>query len=434
MIKAVEVILWGRRIGYLYQGEGDSVPAFEYDKEFKQSGIEISPIMMPLSDRVYRFPELREISAFRGLPGLVADSLPDRFGNTLINRWLSEQGRSPESFTAMEQLCYIGKRGMGALEYIPAVDFNNTTNTDIDITEMTRLASEVLSGREDKVLQGDNMGKMQLLEIGSSAGGARAKAIIAWNEQTKEVRSGQINAGDGFDYWIIKFGGVNGNGDHDVEDKKQYTNIEYAYYLMAKDAGINMNECRLFSRDGYCHFMTKRFDRLNGKKIHMQTLAALLHLDYNIPNQIGYEQYAEQARKLGIGKSGIEQVYRQMVFNVVAMNNDDHVKNFSFLMDRKGKWQLAPAYDITYAYHPANRWISKHQMSVNGKVEDITGEDLIKSGNIMGLPRAFCRDVLEQVTDVVSNWFIYAEKSELSKERTEEIYGNLENSVRPVSE
>lgn len=424
MINTVEVYLWGTRIGFMHQGDRDIAVSFEYDRNFLKSQIELSPFMMPLSDRVYSFPELARVDAFRGIPGLFADSLPDKFGNAVINKWLSRQGRSPESFTAIERLCYTGKRGMGALEYIPATG-PEFINSEVDVTEMTELASEVLSGRERAVLSDRDVSVMQLLEIGSSAGGARAKAIIAWNEKTGEVRSGQVDAGKGFDYWLIKFDGVSGNGDHNLSDKKQYSLIEYAYYLMALDLGIDMTECRIYEKDGLHHFMTKRFDRVHGDKVHMQTLAALGHFDYNTPNLCSYELYSDYARRLGIGKSGIEQIFRRMVFAVIGGNCDDHVKNFSFLMNRNGEWKLSPAYDITFAYNPGNRWISEHQMSINGKTSKISEEDLIASGKTMGLTADFCHKVISETEKVVSRWLVYAERCGISEERAEEIHKGI---------
>ena len=280
MIDVAEVYLWGTKIGNVYMNESETYARFEYDRNFQRSGIQLAPIMMPLSNKVYSFPTLANTS-FRGLAGLVADSLPDRFGNAIISRWLASKGRSESSFTAVERLCYTGKRGMGALEYRPALE-RNTISGEVDVSEMTQLASAVLSSKQETVLSEDDMSKMQLLEIGSSAGGARAKAIVAWNKETGIVKSGQIDAEDGFDYWLIKFDGVSGNGDHEMIDPRQHTLIEYAYYLMAKDLQIDMSECQILEKDGFHHFMTKRFDRVDGgNKLHMQTLSALGHFDYN---------------------------------------------------------------------------------------------------------------------------------------------------------
>jgi serine/threonine-protein kinase HipA len=427
LINTAEVYLWGTRIGYIHQSDSDIAVSFEYDKNFLKSKIELSPFKMPLSDRIYIFPELAHIEAFHGIPGLFADSLPDRFGNAIIDKWLADHGRSPESFTAIERLCYTGKRGMGALEYVPSTrpDF---TNNKIDVTEMTNLASEILSNRESTTFTEKETNLMQLLEIGSSAGGARAKAIIAWNEETDEVKSGQVNAGKGFDYWLIKFDGVSSNGDHNLIDKKQYSLIEYAYYLMASDLGINMNECRIYKKDGLHHFMTKRFDRVNGDKVHMQTLGALGHFDYNTPNVCSYELYADYAKRLGIGKTGIEQIFRRMVFSVLGGNCDDHVKNFSFLMNRKGKWSLSPAYDLTFAYNPDNRWISRHQMSINNKTCNITESDLTTCGKSIGLTLDFCQKTIADTKSVVSNWLNYAEKCEIIEERAIKIQEGIKLS------
>lgn len=415
MIHTVEVYLWGSRIGILHQGENDAVPAFEYDHEFQKSGIELAPFQMPLSDRVYSFPQLRGSDAFHGLPGLVADSLPDKFGNAIIALWLERNGREKDSFTALERLCYTGKRGMGALEYVPAEDIG-MTDTKLDVTELTEFASEILSGKESRSYNANDVTRAQMLEIGSSAGGARAKAVIAWNETTGEIRSGQIQTPPDFDHWLIKFDNVRGNGDHGERDGKQYTLIEYAYSLMAKDAGIAMSECRIFQKDGMSHFMTKRFDRRNGKKIFMQTLSALGHLDFNEPYLCSYLTYADYARRLGIGKSGIEEIYRRMVFNVFAVNCDDHVKNFSFIMDRQGTWTLSPAYDLTFAYHPSNRWLCGHQMTINGRSKGITDSDLLQCGKAMGLSKQFCDAVIESIKSVTQNWLQYAERCRITEE------------------
>ena len=420
MITSAEVYLWGSRIGIVYQAEGDHSFYFEYDSDFRTSGIEVAPFQMPLSDRIYSFPELARSKAFHGMPGLLADSLPDRFGNAVISRWLVSQGRDSESFTAIERLCYTGKRGMGALEYVPA-NGPEGKNQELDIEEMVRLAADVLQGKEKYTLKEDDPGLLQLLEIGSSAGGARAKAVIVSNENTGEIRSGQVDAGDGFDYWIMKFDGVNGNGDHQVEDPRQYTRIEYAYYLMACDLSIPMEECRLYERDGLAHFMTKRFDRVNGQKIHVQTLAALGHFDYNYPGLCSYEQYADLAKRLGIGKNGIEQIYRCLVFADLGRNYDDHVKNFAFCMNKSGIWSLAPAYDLCFAYKPGNLWISGHQMRINGKRNGILEEDLLETGKAMGLGKRFCREVIIRTREVLRNWPEYAERSGIGEERMREV-------------
>ena len=411
MRNTAEVYLWGTRIGIAYLPEDSEYVSFEYDKHFLKSGIEVSPLYMPLSKRVYSFPNL-PIEAFHGVPGLLADSLPDKFGNAVINQWLAGQGRTPDSFHVIERLCYTGKRGMGALEYVPSSGPADTGKESVNIEEMVRFASDVLKSREDiHIALKENIAAKQLLKLGTSAGGARAKAIIAWNEETGDVRSGQIDAGDGYGYWLIKFDGVESNGDHGLNDEPEYTLIEYAYYRMAADAGIHMNECRILQENGRHHFMTKRFDREenSNRKMHMQTLGALAHIDYNTPGLCSYEQAASYARQIGLEYQDLEQLYRRMVFNVLAANQDDHVKNISFLMDRRGKWSLSPAYDMTFAYNSNNRWLSAHQMTVNHKNKAITEEDLITSGKAMDIKEAKCRKIIHDIKEVTERWDSYAE-------------------------
>lgn len=411
MNNTAEVYMWGTRIGIIHLEEGEKYASFEYDSDFAGSRIEVSPIRMPLARTVYSFPNLSG-EVFHGVPGLIADSLPDKFGNAVISQWLAEQGRSESSFNVIDRLCYTGSRGMGALEYVPTTGPKEEEGDIVRIDQMVKFASNILKNREKVHLRmDDNISAKQLLLLGTSAGGARAKAVIAWNEETGDIRSGQVPAGKGYGYWIIKFDGVDSNGDHDLEDDPEYTLIEYAYYLMATDAGIKMNECRIFSENGRNHFMTKRFDRTDeGKKIHMQTLGALAHIDYNVPCLCSYEQLSMYARQIGVSEADIEQIYRRMVFNVLAFNQDDHVKNFSFLMNRSGKWSLSPAYDITFAYNPDNKWVSAHQMNINGKNTGITEEDLFQSGSQMDISMAKCKRIIEETDSVIKQWPSYAEK------------------------
>lgn len=421
------VKLWGRNIGELVNEGAGSTAIFRYDRDFIGSGIEISPIVMPLSDRNYTFPAL-PYSTFFGLLGLFADSLPDKFGNAVIDQWLATQGRDPDSFNAVERLCYTGQRGMGALEYFPAIGPRRTKAEQIQIDALVDLASQVLHSRERIRVDAEKEDALkQIFLIGSSAGGSRAKAVIAWNEETNDIRSGQLNAGDGYGYWLIKFDGVGGNGDKGLKDSQVYTRIEYAYHLMATDAGIKMSECRLYQENGLYHFMTKRFDRdeATGGKFHMQTLGAMAHYDFNAPCTVSYEQAASICKKLNLTKREIEQFYRRMVFNVVANNNDDHVKNISFLMDRNGKWRLSPAYDITFAYKPGNFWLRRHQMSVNGKFENFTEEDLLSAGRTMEISRKSCKNIIEQVCASVQKWKMFAEEAKLPEESASGVYENM---------
>ena len=417
MNNTAEVYLWGTRIGIIHQDVAKAYASFEYDKDFIKSGIEVSPIRMPLAGNIYEFPGMTG-EPFYGMPGLVADSLPDRFGNAVIEQWLMSLGKSLSDFTAIDRLCYTGKRGMGALEYVPASTDIRDIDESINVREMVKFASDVLANREGISLKtDDNLTYAQLVQVGSSAGGARAKAIIAWNEETGEIKSGQTNLGPGYDYWLMKFDNVSKNGDHGLEDKPEYTLIEYAYYLMAIDAGITMNECRIYDSEGDHHFMTKRFDRVNGKKLHMQSLGALAHISYQEPGACGYELAVMYMKEIGISYKEIEQFYRRMVFNCLAVNQDDHVKNISFIMDRSGKWTLSPAYDITFSYNPTNKWLRAHQMTVNGKTLEIGLADLLEVGSKMGIKERRCKDIIGEVGLSVSNFGRFAEQAGI-KEKT----------------
>lgn len=413
---AAEVYLWGTKIGTVVFNSETGLGAFEYDPAFLASGIEVSPIAMPLSRRVYTFPELARQS-FHGLPGLLADSLPDKFGNAVIDSWLRSQGRNPSSFDPVERLCYTGSRGMGALEYVPARGPRSTESDSIQIDRLVQLASDILRSREDMhVVIGENA-LQEIIRVGTSAGGARAKAVIAWNPKTGDIRSGQIDAGKGYEYWLIKFDGVSKNGDKEGDDIPQYTRIEFAYYLMAKDAGILMNECRLYEENGRYHFMTRRFDRdpVTGAKFHMQSLGGIAHFDFNLPGAYSYEQAAQVMRQLRLSNAEICQFFRRMVFNVLARNQDDHVKNVSFLMDRRGQWHLSPAYDMTYAYNPDGMWTGTHQMTVNGKRAEISGRDLLASAKNMGIKKAEAEQIISEIQSCLEKWMHYAETASIKE-------------------
>jgi len=418
MTTLAEVRLWGRTIGAVALEDGAAIAAFEYDPTFARSGIEIAPLTMPLSNRVYSFPALA-LQTFHGLPGLLADSLPDRFGNALIDAWLATQGRNPDSFNAVERLCYTGVRGMGALEYAPALGPVARQASRIQIDKLVELASEILTQRHDLQVSFGQDGKedalRDILRVGTSAGGARAKAVIAWNPLTNEVRSGQLKAGKGFEHWLLKFDGVSGNKDKELEDPKGYGVIEYAYYRMASDAGIRMSECRLFEEGGRRHFMTRRFDRLpGGEKLHMQSLCALAHFDFNLAGAYAYEQALLVIRQLGLPMSDVEEQFRRMVFNIVARNQDDHVKNIAFLMDKGGNWSLAPAFDVTYSYQPTGRWTSSHQMTMNGKRDNFTLDDFRACAKVASMKRGRAEAIINEVRNVVARWPEYAGEAGVS--------------------
>ncbi len=415
-----EVQLWGRTIGAVSLEEGREVAAFQYAPAFAASGIELSPLMMPLSERVYEFPALPR-NTFHGLPGLLADSLPDKFGNALIDAWLATQGRTAGSFSAVERLCYTGARGMGALEFAPVIGPKPRKASKIEVAALVRLAGEVLTHRGD--LQGHfhEAGKAKalrdILSVGTSAGGARAKAVIAWNRKTNEVHSGQVAAGEGFDYWLLKFDGVAGNKDKELEDPKGYGAIEFAYHLMAKAAGVTMSECRLLEENGRRHFMTRRFDRLaGGEKLHMQSLCALAHFDFNQAGAYAYEQALLTIRQLKLPMAAVEEQFRRVVFNLVARNQDDHVKNIAFLMNKQGEWSLAPAFDVTYSYNPYGSWTATHQMTLNGKPEGFTIEDFEACAKAALMKRGRAATIIEEVQAAVRRWPEFAVEARLADE------------------
>lgn len=423
----VDVKLWEQMVGSLVWDSAMQIAVFEYDSAFRRNGIEPAPLIMPLSlgNRPFSFPANRT-DCFKGLPGLIADALPDKFGNQIITEWFTRQGLPVDEITPLERLCYVGQRAMGALEFEPSkASALLNESTEIYIDELTRLAEDIFTKREtfqERMFQEDKT-VLDILRVGTSAGGAKPKAIIAYNETTNEVRSGQVKAPDGFGYWLLKFDGVT-YSEHDsvMENPMGIGNVEYAYYKMAKACGIDMAECRLLDEGDHHHFMTRRFDRTNnGEKIHMQTVAGLAHLDRD--QRHSYEEIFGIIRKMNLPMDSSLQLFRRMVFNVVARNNDDHTKNFSFLMDRNGKWQLAPAYDLCYSYKPGGRWIGQHQLSLNGKQDDFTRQDLIAVGEKMGIRRY--GEIIEEVINAVSYWHIIAKDCGVRENHIAEIKKNL---------
>ena len=399
--------LWGTRVAAVSIDDDDRYATFQYDPAFAESGIELSPVPMPLRAAPYRFTRL-PLDAFSGLPGLLADALPDSWGHALVDAWLASQGRTPESFDVVERLRYVGTRGMGGLEFHPSIAPANATGRDLHVDRLVALASEVLARREafvaDLAEHPDEEEMRAILAIGTSAGGARPKAIIAFNAETGQVRSGQLDAEPGFEHWLLKFDGVAKAGDHGLADPDGWGAVEYAYWRMARAAGVEMTESRLLTENGRRHFLTRRFDRPVGDKLHMQTLGALDHISYKMPGAYGYDQAMLLMRRIGIELPQVEQLFRRMVFNVVARNQDDHVKNIAFLMDRSGRWSLAPAYDVTWACDPGNRWLQAHQMTINGKREGITVEDLVAVEKRIGLKRGTAKRMVREVTDAVATW------------------------------
>jgi serine/threonine-protein kinase HipA len=425
MSTIAEVRLWGTTIGAVVIEDSQRTASFQYDSAFANSEIEVAPLMMPLGNQIYSFPELSQAS-FHGLPGLLADSLPDKFGNALINAWLARQGREPGAFNSVERLCYTGLRGMGALEFLPATPIA-TNDTVIAVDKLVELASEILSHRDGLQANFNQSADamLDILRVGTSAGGARAKAVIAWNPQTNEIRSGQATLAEGFDHWLIKFDGVSNNRDKELADPQGYGLIEYAYSKMACDCGIKMSECTLFKENGRHHFMTRRFDRPNGEKLHMQSLAAMAHLDFNLAGSHSYEQAFNVMRRLNMPASATAELFRRMVFNVIARNQDDHVKNIAFLMDRSGNWSLSPAFDMVYSFQPSGQWTSNHQMTVNGKKDNFTLEDFEMCGKAALLKRGEYKKILHEIKQVISHWRDYANKVGLSPNQRDKIEKTL---------
>lgn len=410
------VILWRKQVGVVAWDDSNEVASFEFQPDFLNNGWDIAPLQMPINNaknRVFSFPEHRDNVTFKGLPGLLADMLPDRYGNALINTWLASQGRN-RSLNPIEILSFINKRGMGALEIEPALNSLATRATKIEIESIVDIANEILNNRQNFNIQistnNEKKALADILKIGTSAGGARAKAIIAFNPITKDVRSGQVKAPEGFTYWILKFDGVS---DAQFGSSKGYGRVEMAYHLMAKDAGIEMTECKLLEENGRAHFMTKRFDRTDdGEKIHMQSFCAMRHFDFNMVGYYSYEQLFETMRALGLAYPEAEQLFRRMVFNVLARNCDDHTKNFAFLMDRTGKWKLSPAYDVCHAYRPDSNWVNKQSLSVNGKRENMSTDDFLAVAAQMNIKKA--KHIIDEITATIKNWQNYAEQVEVS--------------------
>lgn len=419
-MNAAYVKLWGELVGAVSWDASRGLATFEYDSKFAQLNWDVAPLKMPIhsATRIFQFPELRPaFDTFKGLPGLLADVLPDRYGHQLINSWLAANGRPQNSLNPVELLCFIGTRGMGALEFEPTSNHENKRTFQVEIDSLVETARNVLS--EKSKFQSHDM--LDIIRIGTSAGGARPKAVIAYNEKTGEVRSGQTKAPKGFEHWMIKLDGVS---DVQVGQSKGYGRVEMAYYHMALACGIDMMPSMLLEENGRAHFLTKRFDREGSEvKHHMQTWCAMQHVDFNEVSSFSYEQLFQTMRELRLTYAEAEQLFRRMVFNVLARNCDDHTKNFSFLLKQNQTWQLAPAYDVCYAYSPESRWVSQHALSVNGKREGISKNDLLQIGESIRCKNA--KEIIEQIEDVVKQWPVYAKETGVSKKLTQAISETL---------
>lgn len=431
----VDVILYNQVVGILSWDDSRQLANFQFYPSFIKNGWDVAPVIMPLNkytkDRIYSFPANRN-ECFKGLPGLIADALPDKYGNQIIDEWFAAHGLSGMDITPLDRLCYIGNRAMGAMEFHPSKNIKGLNDSTIlRMDTLVELADKVYRDRlsfRQNILQQDKA-ILDILKIGTSAGGAKPKAIIALNEKTNEIRSGQVKAPEGFTYWLMKFDGTTfqENG-YKIDHPKGISNIEYAYYKMATDCQIKMTDCRLLQEGDSFHFMTKRFDRTDdGEKIHMQTLAAMAHYDRD--SRHSYEEAFQIFRKIGLNYNDYEQFFRRMVFNIVARNHDDHTKNHSFLMDNKGRWTLAPAYDLCYSYSPEGRWTSRHQMSANGKQDEFCWEDLQTVGERMDIKKYDI--IIEEIVDYVSQWSSYAKNCGVYDKHAELIKDNLRLLNKP---
>jgi serine/threonine-protein kinase HipA len=411
-VRVAEIRLWNDLVGAVAWNDGRQSADFEYDDGFIRKGLPIAPLQMPLRRGIFSFPALNR-DTYHGLPGLVADSLPDRFGNALIDLWLEQQGRSAADFTPVERLCYIGTRGMGALEFKPALTREPKTAIPLEVAELTALAGQILAQRSGfrVSIRGKKAEALNtIIQVGTSAGGARAKAVIAWNPATDEVRSGQVPTPAGFEPWILKFDGIN---DKELGQTQEFGRIEYAYHLMAVQAGIEMTRCRLLEEGGRAHFMTRRFDRdQNNDKIHMQSLCALGHYDFNMPGAYSYEQAFAMIQQLGIGHDALREMFRRMAFNIIARNQDDHTRNIAFCMNKSGIWRLSPAYDVMWAYRSEGPWTSRHQMRVNGKQDDFNRQDLLSAAKQFGIKDGSA--ILDKVGEAVHRWPSFADQAGIS--------------------
>lgn len=431
MVDVAEVKIWNQLVGAVQWNDQQKLASFEFAPEFIRKGWDLSPVKMPISNgtRIYRFPELRRAKdsvedTFKGLPGLLADSLPDKYGNKLINRWLEKNNRLPESMNPVEKLCFIGNRGMGALEFEPAHLKAGKNTFSVELSGLVDIAKKMLSNRESfhTDLNADEEKAMQeILKVGTSAGGARPKALIAFDDKTGEIRSGQTKAPLGFEHWLIKLDGVSGI---QFGDSHGWGHVEYAYYLMAKECGVNMMECRLLPENNRFHFMTKRFDREgNETKHHVQTLCAIQHFDYNDMFGYSYEQVFQTMRTLRLKYPEAEQMFKRMVFNVLATNYDDHTKNFGFILKKGGSWELAPAYDVCFSYDPTNAWVSQQTLSVNGKRQHITKADLMTIAKSNNIKKG--EVIIDDINRIIKSWGDFSSQAKVPNDKHRLITNNL---------
>jgi len=440
MESLAEVRLWGKQLGALAYDPATGVSTFEYSRQWRDFGVEIAPLHMPISATKYSFPGLNP-ATYRGLPAIFADTLPDDFGNAVINAWLARTGRDANAFTPVERLLYTGSRGMGALEFSPAIERGQTSSkqgAELALDSLVAMAQAVLDerlGLQQPVNHGSEAesdeAMQAILQVGTSAGGARAKALVAVNADRTQIRSGQVDAPEGFEHYLLKFDGVQ---EHKADsesfgDPRGFGRMEYAYYLMAKEAGINLSPSELLMEGGRAHFMTRRFDRVGNRKLHYASLCAMDHADYKKPGTYSYEQLFAVARQLKLPRADAIEIFRRMVFNVIARNHDDHTKNFGFLLDVKGgggqQWRLSPAFDVAYSYKPGSPWVDSHQLSLNGKRDKFERNDLLVVADLIGNFTREAPKIIDQVLAVVSQWAYYASQAEVFPDLQAEVQANL---------
>jgi serine/threonine-protein kinase HipA len=436
------VYLWDEQVGSVSWDAHGNLGHFAYAEEFLQKNLEPAPMTVPLDPRRFAFPDLNA-NVFKGLPGFLADSLPDKFGTAIINAWLAQQGLAPDGLNPVERLCLIADKGMGALEYSPRlIDNPPERDGELELAPMVELINIMLSEPDAlrSALQSSQESAAKLTEalqvllrIGISADGSRAKAIVAWNPDTNELRTGHTRAPEGFGYWLLKFDGITGNRDRETtNDPQGWGTIEYAYHKMAIAAGITMMECRLLQENGRHHFLTRRFDRTpSGGKIHRQSLCAMGHMDFDALGAYSYEQAMDIMRDLGFSQNEIEEQFRRLVFNVIARNHDDHAKNIAFLMDQNGKWSLAPAYDLTFAYNPEGHWTHKHQMTINGKRDHFEQEDFFAVAKRFSIPTERAHTIIQEVASAVERWPEFANEAGVEPAQVDAIAGDLRLNIWP---
>lgn len=433
VIEVIKIIYQEHEVGAVSFDTDKGMGAFEYDPSFVKKGIELSPIKMPLSKRIYSFPEL-DFNTFKGLPGLIADSLPDDFGNAVLNAWVAGQGRSPNDITPLQRLQYTGKRGMGALEYAPATQLRNlNASQQVEIKSLVSIAQEILDSRGHFDVELKQHGQQEreamisLLSVGMSAGGARPKAVLAFNEDFTQVRSGQATVPDGFTHYLMKFDGVSEHNKNQETfgDPLGYGAMEFVYHLMAKKCGVDMMPCRLLQEGNRRHFITQRFDRMKNKKVHVQTLNGIAHVDYKKPGSFSYAELFGIARQLKLSAPEAEQLLKRMTFNIIARNHDDHSKNVAFIL-KNDKWSLAPAYDLAYSYKPGSKWVNSHWMSLNGKRDNFSRSDFYSLEKLSPLfSKRKIDDILDETIEHVSSWRNLAEAWDVPKTLINEINTNL---------